>query len=272
MNQIIILDIPFDTVDKYEALNRIMAFAKSEDIKGKIVATPNPEMLLAARRDTQFREILNRTDLNIADGTGILWAAAYLDKVKNVKSRALKIFIGLKELILITFNPSRSKKILPERVTGTDMVELICKNIENKYPVFLLGGAADTAEKTASLLNKKYSTRIAGTNNGSAEADQDEEIVRHINACSPVFLFVAFGAPRQEMWLNRNLGKLKTVKVAMGVGGAFDFISGNIKRAPLLMRNLGLEWLYRLIKQPSRIKRIFNATIIFPIKIIKSSF
>ena len=271
MKKIIILDIPFDAVDEYQALSRVMAYIKNEDGKSKMVATPNPEMLLAARRNTQFREILNRTDLNIADGTGILWAATYLNKIKNVKSRALKIYIGITELILMTFNPSRSQKILPQRVTGTDMVELICKNIDDKYPVFLLGGADDTAKKTAALLNKKYSTRIAGTNNGSADADHDDEIMKHINACSPAILFVAFGAPKQELWLERNLGKLTTVKVAMGVGGAFDFISGNIKRAPQLMRKLGLEWLYRLLKQPSRIKRIFNATIVFPIKVIKSS-
>ena len=92
----------------------------------------------------------------------------------------------------------------------------------------------------------------------------DGPIFDQINQSGAQVLFVAFGMGKQEKWIHENLSKMPGVKIAMGVGGSFDFISGKIKRAPLFMRQLGLEWLYRLIQQPSRIKRIFNATIKFP--------
>jgi N-acetylglucosaminyldiphosphoundecaprenol N-acetyl-beta-D-mannosaminyltransferase len=86
----------------------------------------------------------------------------------------------------------------------------------------------------------------------------------------PDVLFVAFGMGKQEKWINENLRKLPSVKIVMGVGGAFDYISGVISRAPLFLRRIGLEWLYRLARQPSRIKRIFNATVVFAYFLIKN--
>ncbi len=270
MTRTIVLDIPFDTVNEYDALKRILQFFRDNG-KKHFIATPNPEMLLAARKDMGFRRILNSTDLNIADGTGILWASTYLHKTKNIKSRTLKILIGIKYMIYTAILPSATKKILPERVTGTDMMEIICKNIGGENKVYLLGGTAGVADKTAEILKKKYGNSIAGTSDSAGDTEHEDAIVKHINETAPEILFVAFGTPKQELWISRNLPKMKSVKVAIGVGGAFDFISGNVKRAPRLMRRWGLEWLYRLIKQPSRIKRIINATIVFPFEVIRSS-
>jgi len=114
--------------------------------------------------------------------------------------------------------------------------------------------------------------KIAGTFAGSPSQEEDVNIRKLIDQSEAKILFVAFGAPKQEMWIARNLAHLKHIKVVMGVGGAFDFISGTIKRAPYWMRRIGVEWLYRLIKQPSRIGRIFNATIKFPIVFLGSKF
>ena len=112
---------------------------------------------------------------------------------------------------------------------------------------------------------------IVGTHSGSHKETEDIKTRDIINKSHPELLFVAFGAPKQEFWLRRNLPHLPSVKVAIGIGGAFDFIAGKRKRAPRTMQKLGLEWLYRLIQQPSRIIRIYNATIKFPIKILTDS-
>ncbi len=271
MHRITILNIPFDRTGELEALGLIVRAANNAHNKTIFIATPNPEMVLSARKNQKFKEILNNTDLNIPDGIGILWAADYLKKTANNKSKVIKVLKGLIGMLKIMIRPS-SFTVLPERVTGTDMMELICKNIADSRKIYLLGGTPGIANKTASILKKKWHTNIVGTNSGSADESAEDEIVKDINRSRADILFVAFGAPKQELWIARNLEKFQSVKVVIGIGGAFDFISGNIKRAPSIMRKLGIEWLYRLILQPSRIKRIINATIVFPLTIIKSSF
>lgn len=245
-NRVTVLDIPFDAVTLQEALQIVLERVEKHDTlrleKTFFMATPNPEMLLEARKNDKFRSILQKTNLNIADGTGIIFAAIFL--------RAGR---------------------LPQRVTGTDLMIEICKLAQDKK-IFLLGGGPGVAEKTQKVLEEKYGTNVVGTDGSAASPEHDEDLRRKINAASPDILFVAFGAPKQEMWLDRNLPHLKTVKAAVGVGGAFDFISGKAKRAPRILRKLGLEWLYRLIRQPSRIGRIFNATVRFPLAVLKSAF
>lgn len=270
--RVTIMDIPFDKVTLKQAMQIITERLNKKEGTPFFVATPNPEMLLSARKNKDFKEILQKTDLNIPDGTGIIWAA------KKIKD---KNGIG---------NP------LPERVTGTDLMQALCGNTTDdntplrgnksheskahgeknggepqpKPRIFLLGGAPGVANKTKETLYLKHKTNIVGTCDLSADPARDKEIQEAINVAKPDLLFVAFGAPKQELWLKRNLPHLKTVKVAIGVGGAFDFISGIRKRAPIWMRKLGIEWLFRLITQPSRIKRIIRATIIFPIVFLLS--
>lgn len=270
MQRVKILQIPFDSLSELEALNKIIKHLESGK-KNLFVATPNPEMLLAAQNNDKFTQILNNTAINIADGIGILWAADFLEKSANTNSKLIKTFKGIAGLVRLLIHRS-SFKVLPERVTGTDMMQKICQKIGPAYPVYLLGGAKGIADTTAKILNNKYNNTIVGTNDGSANPDNDDKIIADINKRQPQILFVAFGAPKQELWIARNIDRLDSVKLVMGIGGAFDFISGNVKRAPAFMRKLGLEWLYRLIHQPKRIKRIINATIVFPWRVIKSSF
>lgn len=145
-------------------------------------------------------------------------------------------------------------------------------NISNKegYKIFLLGGENGIGKITRIKLIKKYSKiKIVGTHSGNGTKKEDKQIIDKINKSEADLLFVAYGAPKQEKWIYRNLKLLKSVKVAIGVGGSFDFISEKVKRAPKIMRKLNLEWLYRLIKNPKRIKRIINASIVFPIKVLK---
>lgn len=228
-----ILGIPFDNVTLEEALKEVEKMMSSEDQFH--IATPNPEMLLEAQKNEKFRLVLQNTALNIPDGVGIILASIWL------------------------------RKPLKQRVTGIDLMEKIIEKSKGKK-IFLLGAAKGVAEKTAEIFQKKFpEVKIAGTHSGSPKVEDEKKIVNKINSSAAEILFVAYGAPAQELWIERNLKKMPTVKIAIGIGGAFDFITGIQKRAPKWMQKIGLEWLYRLLQEPKRTKRIINATIRFPI-------
>lgn len=266
-----ILKIKFDKVTIEEAIKTTLNWLKEDRFHR--ISTPNPEFLLEAQKNSKFLEILNKSDLNIPDGIGILWASKYLDITKNTTSKFIKIIKAITSIFSIVFYPKYIKTVLPQRVTGTDLMQKICKEVSDKnVKIFLLGAGEGIAEKTKKILEKKYpKIKIVGTYCGSPSEKEDKKITKKINDSSPAILFVAYGAPSQEIWIDRNYKKLKSVKLAIGIGGAFDFIAGVKKRAPLFMQKIGLEWLYRLIQQPTRIKRIYNATIKFPFTVIKSN-
>ena len=141
--------------------------------------------------------------------------------------------------------------------------------------MFLLGGIEGVADATAAVLKKYFpmlkvvgaeSGGVASTDGGQTD---DGHLIARINHAQPLLLFVAFGHPKQEKWIFKHLDQLPSVKVAIGVGGSFDFISGNVSRAPEVLRSLGLEWLYRLIKEPWRWKRIYTAVVVFPFLVLK---
>ncbi len=231
-----ILGVRIDIVTMREALERVFQMLTS-DTQHHIM-TPNPEMLVRSHRDPAFRALLNASSLNIPDGTGLLWAA------------------------------KRSGQVLPERVTGIDLLCEICLRADVP-PVFLLGAAPGVAEKAADVLRKKNpSLRIAGTLAGSPGEREEEEIVSRINASGAKILFVAYGAPQQDVWIRRNLRKMPSIAVAMGVGGAFDFLAGHRMRAPKIVRSLWLEWLWRLIQEPHRFGRMCTAVIVFPLLVL----
>ncbi len=149
----------------------------------------------------------------------------------------------------------------------------ICKQAsKEKLKIFLLGAQEGVAKKVKEIEEKKYKgIKIVGTFSGTPKQKDEKEIIARINKAAPDILFVAYGAPAQEMWIASNLKRMKSVKVAIGVGGSFDFIAKTQKRAPKWMGKLGLEWLHRLTKQPKRIKRIFNAAVRFPLTILRKS-
>ncbi len=182
-----------------------------------------------------FRSLLQNTTLNIPDGSGLLFAS---------KWTSVPLF---------------------ERVTGVDTVEAVC-SIPHAGPFFFLGAGEGVAEKAADVLREKFPfVQIAGTYSGSPREEESNEILTRINASQATILFVAFGSPAQEEWIQRHLPKMPSVRVAMGVGGTFDFLSGNVKRAPQWMQEASLEWAWRLFQEPRRIRRIFIATIVFPL-------
>ncbi|MBU0598327.1 WecB/TagA/CpsF family glycosyltransferase [Patescibacteria group bacterium] len=222
------------TID--EVLEKIHEFFNSQN--QHYIVTTNPEFIMAARHDDEFRHILNKADLSVADGVGIKYAARRL---------------GQK---------------LKQRITGVDLLWEICRIAEEENKsIFLLGSKRGIPEKAAENILSKYpKLKIVGAECGYRRWHRhikEKKLVEMINRHQPDILFVAFGQVKQEKWIYHNLPKLPLVKLAMGVGGSFDYISGKVKRAPSWMRNLGLEWLYRLMRQPWRLPRIITAVVKF---------
>lgn len=256
-----IAGVKFDPITYDLALEAINSFVAGGN--KHIIVTPNPEMILNASKDKDLAEILNNASLSIPDGIGVLWASYYLNLPK--KRGLANFFQVLSSLLSILLFPKKIRKQFPERVTGSDLFnKIIEKSQYKKWRIFLLGAGMGVGGKAIDNLLKKYpGTIFAGSYAGSPRADEEDDICRTINAAEPDILFVAYGNPAQEIWIKRNLEKLTTVKVAMGVGGAIDFAAGKIKRAPRFMQKIGLEWLWRLINEPGRIKRIWKATYVF---------
>ena len=228
-----ILGVRVDNMSKKEVFKKIESFLS--DGKFHQIATVNPEFILEAQKDDEFKNILNSSDLNVEDGVGIWFA-------------------------FLIFG-----KLLKSRVAGADLIQEILKMAnEKKLSVFLAvneNGLSSYAE-TRNVLSKKY----PNIEFGGADLDPQSPYIIHDTLY--MILLCNFGAPYQEKFLNSL--KNDIIRVAMGVGGSFDFITGKAKRAPRGMRIFGLEWLWRLILQPKRWKRIWNAVIIFPIKVIFS--
>jgi N-acetylglucosaminyldiphosphoundecaprenol N-acetyl-beta-D-mannosaminyltransferase len=193
------------------------------------VMTVNPEFVMMAQKDKAFFETLHDADLKVPDGIGIVLGARILGAS------------------------------IRERVAGVDLVRKFAASArDNGFRIFLLGAAPGVAERTAVILQKENpGLQIAGTYAGSPRPEEEELICSMIERVKPHLLFVAYGPPRQDLWIARTQNRLK-IPVAMGVGGSFDFIVGIAVRAPLWIQRIGLEWLFRLIREPWRWKRMMT--------------
>lgn len=256
-----ILDVELHAVTLEEAGNTVKHFLRSE--KQHYVVTPNPEILLKACDDPGYREILNGASLKIPDGAGLLWASSF---VAGRRSRLARFLCGLWGFFAMMALPRTARRVFPERVTGVDLISRLAdKSYGMKSKIFLLGAGPGVAQQVAQRW--RYA-QIVGVYAGSPRLEDEQDIVSRVKKSGANMLFVAYGAPAQEKWISRNLKKMPGVKVAIGVGGAFDFVAGIRTRAPKWMGRLGLEWLWRLAQEPRRIKRIWNATVKFPWKVI----
>jgi len=234
-NRVHILGVPFDPFTSEEVQVKLHQFLDDNTGMQYHCMTPNNEMVVMAQRDQNFMDIVQNSHLNLADSTGILLVSAL------------------------------TGQRLPCRNTGVDTVQDFCKNLGADSPIFLLGAAPGVAQKTAEILQGfNPLLRVVGTDDGWSNDDDAPRIIQKINDCKPHLLLVAFGAPKQDEWIAKYLANMPSVRVAMGIGGTFDFIAGTQIRAPKIMRKFGLEWLYRLVREPKRFKRIFNAVIVFP--------
>lgn len=210
------------------------------------IFTPNPEILLRARADRGYADVLNAADLALPDGTGVAL-------VESLRAR-------------------RRVRRWPGVEIGALLLELAA---ERGATVAFLGGVGDVAALAAA----RWRTRLPGLrvevvgaglpveDDGRARPpERDAEIVEEIRAVAPAIVLVGLGAPKQERWIARHTDDLPSVRIAIGIGGAFDMWAGRLRRAPRFLHRIGLEWVWRLVLEPGRLPRIVRATVVFPFR------
>jgi len=225
-----ILGLKLDNLSLVEAAETVLRHCQTVEAPLLHVITLNPEMVVTAQRDQDFATIVNRAGLVVPDGVGVVWGAQKLGY------------------------PSIQK------VPGIELVEQIlalatCAG-ERKLRVYLLGAKLDVVEDARRRAELRYPGVVfCGAHHGYFTAEDSETIVAQVNAAEPDLLLVGLGSPRQEYWIAEHAKQLNC-RAAIGIGGVFDVWAGRVERAPLFLRRLGLEWLYRLVKQPSRLPRM----------------
>ena len=204
-----------------------------------LVVTVNPEFVMRAQRDSEFARVLASADLSLPDGNGVVWAA----RRQGCDVRA--------------------------PVAGVDLVEpLAVMCAARRLRLFLLGAAPGVAAELASQLREAHEGLEVNAHSGGPGPEHDTETLHRIHDHHADVLLVAFGAPAQEMWIDRLKNRLG-VSVAIGVGGAFDYLTGRVTRAPVWMRRARLEWLARLVRQPWRIRRMAVLPV-YAIKVLRA--
>jgi|SRR3989344_429254 len=252
-----LLGVKLDNISLIEAEEKLVSLVESG--QKSIITTPNTEFIIRAQVDEEFRNILNKQSrLNLPDSYGVLWAARFLT-LPVPKNKYLKIInipiVWFLSLIFLPIIPKIYHNPLQEKISGSDFIWSIAKvAAKNKYRIFLFGGAVTVAERAAlKLQTDVHDLRIAGVYHGDLTTPTDE-IIEAINHSRADIILVCLGSPLQERWLAENLAKT-CCNVGVGLGGTFDFIAKIVPRAPLWMRQSGLEWLYRLFIEPRRLRR-----------------
>ncbi len=222
-----VLGVPFDAVTMAEAVARAKKLLQAEG--HHIVCTPNPEIVMEAQQDKVLMNILREAALVVPDGIGVVWASRY------------------------------SEIRLNERVAGYDLTQNLMADLAATDETFyFFGGAPGVASTAARKMMKKYpGLKVVGVHNGFFDEKEEKRIIQDIKTKAPSILLVGLGAPKQEKWIYDNI-RLTGAKMAIGVGGSFDVMAGNVKRAPKIFQKLGLEWFHRLITQPTRWKRMLR--------------
>lgn len=220
-----ILGIGIDRIDSNEALRQIGQFIASGTPHQ--IVTANAEIIYQASKNEKMKNVINAAQMVTADGSGVVWASRQLGQP------------------------------LAQRVTGIDLVNSICEqSAKDKWKIYILGSAPGVADTAANNIRDKFpGCNIVGTHHGYFNEQEEAQIIAELEQLQPDVLFVALGAPKQEYWIADHIQQLN-IPVAMGIGGSMDVLSGNVKRAPKWMQKMSLEWLYRLLIQPTRFKRV----------------
>ena len=222
-----ILGVPFASLTFEAALDVLESYLKEE--KNHIVITPNPEGVMLTKRNPAFADAVRQADLRLADGTGIILAARY------------------------------KKTPLPGRVRGVDVTFALFERLSKKgaFTAYFLGGKPGVAEAAKKRMEKKFpGLQVVGTQHGFFTGNDEKNMLAEIREKKPDLLLVCTGMPRAELWALKN--KDLPAKITLCVGGTLDIMGGNVKLAPAWLRAIGLEWLYRLLTQPSRAKRMLD--------------
>lgn len=225
MDKISVLGVKFDNVNMKEAVDRCKEFIKGE--KGNLVVTPNPEIVMRAKDDEEFKNIINEAELVIPDGIGIIKAGEILGTP------------------------------LKERVAGFDLIcNLLEEGKDGSISFYFWGSKPGYADEAKRKMEEKYSNiKILGSHTGYFKEEEEKEIIEEIRNLKPDVLLVGTGAPKQEKIINKYKAE-GFFKIGIGCGGSIDVLAGRVKRAPKIFIKLHLEWFYRLLKQPTRWKRM----------------
>jgi N-acetylglucosaminyldiphosphoundecaprenol N-acetyl-beta-D-mannosaminyltransferase len=263
-----ILGIDVDEVNRQEAIDKIAGWVGGKSSLKHIV-TIYSEFLLRAEKDKEFRRAIEKADLVVPDGVGVLAAMEY-GKDSGQARMTNKLMSGLR----VGLKGLRGE--LGEPVTGVWLFEeLVRLAAKNGWKVFLLGGFGDTAERLARKLHVKGPTLDIEWDAGEQKVGESKEesrlVVERINEFKPDILCVAYGPVNQEKWIYENKKKLKA-KVAIGLGGTFDEMLGLFPKAPQWMEKRGLKAVWRLVIQPKRLPRIFRAMVVFPWRVFRRTW
>lgn len=233
-----VLGVKIDNLSLSGALAAIGGFLS--DGRQHYIVLPYADFLVRAAQDDELCGVLNKADLCLSDGVGPVWASWIVGDEK-----------------------------LRGRITGVDLIWAVSARFGEKRGIFLFGGREGAAQEAARKMTRELpAIKISGALNGYVD---DWEAIKTINDSGAEILLAALGSPKQEKWLAANLAKIPLIKVAVGVGGALDFISGRVRRAPRVIRKIGLEWLWRLFFQPSRRQwqKTRRTLIIFPFLVLR---
>ncbi len=239
-DKIKILGVPIDVVDE-EACIKTVDRCIAQNEACSIVAV-NPEKMMRACKDNVLLEALKSATLLIPDGIGVVLAARFL-RLANM-----------------------------QRVAGSDLMPQLCKHAAQKgYSIYLFGASEEVNSRAGEVLLERYpGLKIAGHRNGFVSDDQMPAVIANIRQSGAQILFLGLGSPKQEIWVNQHFLATK-VPICQCVGGTFDVIAGKVRRASVLWQRLGLEWAYRLVRQPSRLLRQ-TALVIFILEILRTKF
>ncbi len=232
MEKVRIFGVEIQNTRLEDVVLKLEEYLKGESLR--TIYTPNTEIVMAAKEDHELRDLINKGDIVIPDGIGLIYGS----RIK--------------------------KKPLKERVTGFDTsMKLLDIANKNSYSIYLLGGKDGIAKGAAERINRDYpNIKVSGFHHGFFKGShlglqdepEEERIIEEINNTNPDIIFVGFGFPKQELWIDSNKDRIRG-RVIIGNGGVMDILAGNAKRAPEIFIKLGLEWFYRLMQNPSRIKR-----------------
>ncbi|OON97361.1 MAG: N-acetylmannosaminyltransferase [Epulopiscium sp. Nele67-Bin005] len=225
--KITIMDIKIDKVTMNDAVEIFHHFLKTDKLR--TICTPNPEIIMQSKENAPLKNFVNSADLVLPDGIGVVIASKIL--------------------------PCGS---LPERVAGYDFVQKTMQTSKNKaHKYYFFGGKPEVAQIAANNMRQKYpQIDVVGTHDGYFSDEDTQNIIDDINNSGANILLVALGSPKQELWILENGHKFTNLKVVIGVGGSLDVMAGVVKRAPKIFQQFGCEWLYRLISEPKRAKRM----------------
>lgn len=281
-----ILGVRVDNFSIQKLMNDLLV--KMEKRQGAHIVTVNPEFVVEAAKNIEFKNVLNKSDYSLIDGIGILVGLRYLSENKG--NAPLGSFAKIKALIkfyLIYFKISfLGEKVIVDkcevkRVSGVDFIfQIVQQDWMKGRKVYLLGGADNVSSLASSRLRRINPDIVFRSSSGHRDireflsvnenSEENIKIVADISNFSPDLLLVAYGHPFQDLWIEKFRSSIPNT-IAVGVGGSFDYIAGKIPRAPEWMRAIGLEWFYRLVKQPKRYKRTIDATWSFANLVVAKS-